>query len=139
MSAAEHSLVVSTRSENVARCRAFVRDAALGLGASSNVVDRLQLTVSELATNAMEHGPEGDIEVCVTHTADDIALTVVSRALALDGPTLADVKGWRMASPGEITGRGLAIARAVMSDVQVDERDGYIAITCRCPRISLES
>jgi len=88
--------------------------------AGPDVVDDLQLIVSELFTNALEHGTAGTVRVEVRSDHDSAGVTVHSH-----GPTpeVGAANGWHVADPSAPRGRGLGIVRRLADDLIV-ERDG---------------
>jgi len=88
---------------SAARARRFVT-GTVGGQVTSEVADAACLVVSELVTNAVRHA-EGDVEVVLTLTDDDVRV-VVSDA----GP---GVPVARVPQPDEESGRGLEIVDAV--------------------------
>lgn len=112
----------------VAFARRFVR-GVLADGVGADVLGDLQLIVSELFSNAVEHGDNTTVRVGVTQSDDFAAVSVRS-----DGSShgVRPPDDWRVPDPEAITGRGLGIVREIADDVTV-ERDGdIVTITARC-------
>ena len=112
------SITLEAATTQVAPARRFVR-RTVG-DADFSVVDDLQLIVSELFTNAVEHGSSEAIEVVVTQRPDCVSVTVDSR-----GPTpdVGPATDWHVAGAEALSGRGLGIVRELADDLVV-ERDG---------------
>lgn len=85
-----------------------------------------QLITSEMVTNAIEHGVGGPVIVVVSRREHFVALTVESVGPA---PGVGAVDEWKLAAADEITGRGLAIVRAIADDVEVIRSPGRLVIT----------
>jgi anti-sigma regulatory factor (Ser/Thr protein kinase) len=99
---------------DVAVARRFVREALADVDPAISA--DLQLAVSELMTNAIEHaaGPHVTVEVAID--VGEVVLTVTSHG---SGP-LAPVTTWEPARPEASAGRGLAIVRSVATNVTVE-------------------
>lgn len=112
------AITLEAAATQVAPARRFVRRTVEG--ADPSVVDDLQLIVSELFTNAVEHGASDVIEVVVSQGPDRVSVTVDSR-----GPTpgVGPAADWRVADRDALSGRGLGIVRELADDLVV-ERDG---------------
>jgi anti-sigma regulatory factor (Ser/Thr protein kinase) len=99
---------------SVPAARRFATGALRGL--SADLVEAVELMVSELATNCVRH-TSGEFEITIEQTPREI------RVEALD-----DGRGRpRLRSPGpaEPHGRGLLIVNALSSDWGVDVRDQH--------------
>lgn len=112
------SITLEATAAHVAHARRFVRRSVEH--ADPSVVDDLQLIVSELFTNAVEHGAADAVDVVVTQRPDRVSVTVDSR-----GPTpgVGPATDWRVADAEALSGRGLGIVRQLADDLMV-ERDG---------------
>lgn len=109
--------------------RVFVAEQLHQNGAPPATLADLQLVVSELVANAVQHGAS-DVVVQVD-SADDawLQLTVVGgTGLPAD---LADPARWRIADPNDAAGRGLGIVRALVDEVVVDTIDEQLVVRCR--------
>ena len=93
---------------------------------SSEVSSDAQLIVSELVTNAVEHGLGGPVIVALDLRDNDVTITVESVGPA---PGVGSVDEWEIADPSDITGRGLGIVRAVADFVDVMRSPGRLVIT----------
>jgi len=113
------TIILDADSSQIAPARAFVRGVLADV-AGPDVVDDLQLIVSELFTNALEHGTAGTVRVEVRSDHDSAGVTVHSH-----GPTpeVGAANGWHVADPSAPRGRGLGIVRQLADDLIV-ERDG---------------
>ena len=112
------SITLEASATHVAHARRFVRRAVDDIDQS--VVDDLQLIVSELFTNAIEHGSSDAVEVAVTQRPDHVSVAIDS-----SGPTpgVGPATEWRVADAEALSGRGLGIVRHLADDLVV-ERDG---------------
>lgn len=117
-------LTVAADVSNLARLRQHVACAVGESGASDDVIEELQLVVSELATNAM-HCHDGD-DLTVVIRGDEFGWTLdVSNAdglIELHEPVLPD--------PTELSGRGLFLVDAIMDRVHIVDIDGCAYIRC---------
>lgn len=112
--------------------RSFVCDALRGARARSDVIADLQLVVSELAANAIEHGVGEQVTVEVDWT--DARWWQVTVSSTIDAGRLGAVRDWTMADVGAGSGRGLGIVRRLVDDVWVDRRGDHVAVRCRVRR-----
>ncbi|TDT18680.1 anti-sigma regulatory factor (Ser/Thr protein kinase) [Ilumatobacter fluminis] len=112
------SITLEAAASQVAHARRFVRRSVEDVDPA--VVDDLQLIVSELFTNAVEHGASDTVEVVVAQRPDRVSVTVDSR-----GPTpgVGPATDWQVADADALNGRGLGIVRELADDLVV-ERDG---------------
>lgn len=115
--------------------RIFIDDVSHHIVNDNPIKSDLALCVSELVTNAVEHGLDqpGEpglthpVTVTVTVAPDSIVLTVASMrsASAIAHPTT-----WTGPSPATRRGRGLAIVRALSDTVTVDVDDVTVTVCC---------
>lgn len=112
------AITLEAAASQVAHARRFVRRTVEDVDPA--VVDDLQLIVSELFTNAVEHGASDTVEVVVAQRPDRVSVTVDSR-----GPTpgVGPATDWQVADADALNGRGLGIVRELADDLVV-ERDG---------------
>jgi serine/threonine-protein kinase RsbW len=86
-------------------------------------VTPILLAVQEACVNAVRHGHGGDVRIPVELSLetfpDHLVLLVADRGpgFRLPGPE-------RLSDPSRENGRGLAIIRAVMDEVEVERQDG---------------
>ena len=120
----ERQLTVDADVANLARLREYIASAARDNGASDDIVEQLQLVVSELATNAVQYNDADTLTVSVD--CDDTGWIVdVSNAEGLrdlHAPTLPD--------PSALSGRGLFLVGAVMDRVELVDVDGRLHVRC---------
>lgn len=112
----------------LARARRRVANAAASiLGADS--VDDVSLVVSELVTNALEHG-DGDAVVSYGTIVDGDGrrdgFVVATESISSSPPRRCPPP----VPPDRVTGRGLNIVHALADDVRVDHSDGIVNVTC---------
>lgn len=97
---------------------------AAATGASDDIVDQLQLVVSELATNAMQYNESDTLTVNVTGDAASWTIDV-SNADDLTGLSAPSLP-----APSALSGRGLYLVDAVMDRVELVDVDGRLHIRC---------
>ncbi len=120
------TVVLEPDMSNVGAARRFVRSALEGI--PSEVAADLTLATSELVTNAIEHGsPEA---VFLTVRADGFYASVSVKSSG-ETARVPDVEDWRIASPDNLSGRGLGMVRKVVDLVDVVRSDNSIEITVR--------
>lgn len=89
-------------------------------GAQRDLIEDAELVLSELVTNALQHGdlePDDDLEVSWALTSGRLRLSV------LDGGTAGDLVA-QAAPDGALSGRGLAIVDCLCERWSVDHEDG---------------
>lgn len=122
----EVSLVVRvpTQESELRSIRNGVRSFLEDRGVSENVVSDIELAVSELATNVMQHSEADSVTVAMLRLPTGWQLDVHD---AEDAPSLDDVA----APPSEsITGRGLFIVQAIMDEVSIVKLGKSTIIRC---------
>ncbi len=85
-------LRVTADIDRMADVRAFVREAALDVGAPPTCIDDMIQAIDEAATNVVLHGyrgAPGDIDVTVDTDGGDLVVTVVDSAPTFDPTTVA--------------------------------------------------
>jgi len=119
------------QTSSIGAARLFVRQAAAQVvdlaGPESNLRGDLELAVSELVTNALEHGLEEPVTVIVVAEAG--AVTVSVRSVRTPSG-IADPSTWAGPLPTVRTGRGLAIVRSISDEVSVDADDETVTVHC---------
>lgn len=108
---------------------AEVRHAA----ARNSVVDNVGLIVSELVTNAIQHGDGSAIAVSIDHRSDTHLMVTVNSGVAANRPPL-DPANWMAAPHDQPSGRGLGIVRHLADDTELTLVAGRLGITCRLRR-----
>jgi len=119
------------QTSSIGAARLFVRQAAAQVvdlaGPESNLRGDLELAVSELVTNALEHGLEEPVTVIVVVAAGAVVVSVRS----VRTPSgIADPSTWAGPLPTVRTGRGLAIVRSISDEVSVDADDATVTVHC---------
>ncbi len=96
--------------------------------------ERVVLALSELATNAIQHGPGTPIRIEVHSEGSQIELRVRQQA---GSRTIPDPDFWRLPQDqSQVGGRGLAIVAAVSDAVEVRADDETVEIRARFFRCS---
>ncbi len=90
-------------------------------------LDDLALVVSELVTNAVEHGDGGDV-VLTVRTGSGGAEVEVSNAVAGGAPL---PRAGPFPGPDQAKGRGLAIARVLCRSLLIEEGDDHVTVRAR--------
>ena len=93
------------------------------------MVDDFELAVSELATNATQHGTGPDIAIELSATPTFFSVVVAADTRHAD--QIGDVGSWQIAPPEALSGRGLGIVAAVMDEVEFSGDDGRAVFRCR--------
>jgi len=120
----DRRLTVDADVANLGRLRQHVADAAHESGAGPDIIEQLQLVVSELATNAIQYNDADSLTVAVQ--GDGVSWTIeVSNADGLQGvdaPTLPDSSA--------LSGRGLFLVDNIMDRVELVEVEGRLHVRC---------
>lgn len=113
--------------ESIRDARLFVREQIAASSVGGERSSDMELAVSELVTNAIEHAHDDSITVAVeTHPVS----VTVSVSSSYSGSDLADPTTWSGPVPTMRSGRGLAIVRAVSDEVVVMASDDILTVTC---------
>lgn len=112
---------------HVVAARRFVR-RTLGDSVPAAVSRDLQLIMSELFTNAVQHGHGGRVKVTVQRSAGLAGVSVDSRGRA---PNVGPIVDWTVAEPPSVTGRGLGVVRELADEVTVERGDDHFVVTAR--------
>lgn len=122
---------------NLPEMRRFVADCLVVDGADRSVVHDLQLVVSELGANAVQHGDGNPVVVVIDNTDRAWWTICVSNSVPDDlrgGGLLSSRSPWPKPPPHAMSGRGLQIVRDLSDDVQIDEQGSAVTVTCRVRR-----
>lgn len=102
------------------RARATISDFYDGRLEPQRLADLL-LLVSELVTNAMEHGARGLVTLDVALTDDHVTVTVTSPG---EPSMVGAPSSWALPAPDHISGRGLALTARLSRSVNVFSGEG---------------
>lgn len=116
-------LEVPPNFSQVRAARRFVRNALAGT--PPGIVDDMQLVVSELVSNAIEHGAREGVGVELQVTRNDVLLTVESHGHVGHLPR---VEKWVLAPATEPSGRGLGIVRGLSDSVHVTREADSVTV-----------
>lgn len=94
--------------------------------ASPELVGDMQLIVSELVSNAIEHGASEQVTVEISVSSTKVMMSVESHGFAEQLPPL---ETWALAAADELSGRGLGIVRDLADTVQVVRENSSVTIT----------
>ncbi|QQS25067.1 MAG: ATP-binding protein [Actinomycetota bacterium] len=83
-----------------------------------------ELVVSELATNAVEHGQGDEVVVAVAYDGGELSIAVTA-----EGDGVAEPAEWNLAGPDALVGRGLGIVKALASAVEVARTGTQTTVT----------
>ena len=116
-------------STQLSQIRRFVRTWFEQFDVKSAAIDDFELAVSELATNAIQHGAGSTIDVQLA--VDRELLTAVVAADSEQIARIGRVETWQIAPPEAVNGRGLGIVAAVMDVVEFSSDAGRAVFRCR--------
>ena len=112
---------------HVAGARHWVRDQLTAAEVPAAVTRDMAIVTAELVTNALEHGCGEWIDVDLSVHGSSVGLAVTS-----DGKVdLGLPRHWTMPPPGAVSGRGLALIAALVSDVRWTARNGRLSVRVR--------
>jgi len=116
-------------SAQLSEIRGTVRSWFESHGMQRSMIDDFELAVSELATNATQHGAGPHIELELAATSTHFS-AVVAAETSHPG-RIGDVGSWQIAPPDALSGRGLGIVAAVMDVVEFSGDDGRAVFRCQ--------
>jgi anti-sigma regulatory factor (Ser/Thr protein kinase) len=116
-------------SRELSHIRRFVRTWFEQHDVAAAAVDDFELAISELATNAIQHGAGSTIDVRLAVHGD--VLTAVVAADSDHMARIGQVETWQIAPPEAVNGRGLGIVAAVMDVVEFSADAGQAVFRCR--------
>ena len=105
--------------------RSRIRQFVEGAGGGSDLAADLELVVSELATNVIEHTRSPTLTVSISRTSEDwmVAVSDVTDLGILDDVALPDQT--------QASGRGLFVVESIVDDIAIVEMGESYAIRCR--------
>lgn len=118
------------------RARSTIQHFYSGRLTAQRLADLL-LLVSELVTNAIEHGARGLVTLDVSLAENHVTVTVTSPG---EVRMVGAPSSWKLPSADQVTGRGLALTARLSSTVNVLSGDGlggapgWIAISAELDR-----
>lgn len=112
--------------EELRTLRRAVRGYVESAGGDAATADDLELVVSELATNVIEHTTSPTISITIERTPDEWLIDVGD---AGDQLVLSAVP--ELPAPSEQAGRGLFVARSLVDDLEIIESATSRTIRCR--------
>lgn len=111
----EVEVCLPREAETVRLVRGVVADALTKFGVGQECIGDIQLALSEACNNVVDHATvEDEYEVRVELVDQTCAVFVRNRGAGFDTSALAGV----MPDPSSARGRGVAIMRALMDDVE---------------------
>jgi anti-sigma regulatory factor (Ser/Thr protein kinase) len=119
----------SRDTSQLADVRRFVRSWFEQHDVSPTVVDDFELAVSELATNATQHGAGASIDIVLA--VDEQSISAVVAADSDQAGRIGSVDSWHIAPASAVNGRGLGIVAAVMDVVEFSGDAGRAVFRCR--------
>jgi serine/threonine-protein kinase RsbW len=114
---------IPARAEWVAVARLGVAMVASRLPFTVEEVEDIRLAIAESCTNAIQHGPDGAIEIVCDAHLDRLVVTVRDRGT---GPRLGSVEEDRITEHGRTEELGVFLIRSLMDhvDYTADPRTG---------------
>ncbi len=118
------TLTLAPRTDSIAAARRLVTSFLRSHAPSGIDVASAELVVSELATNAVEHGQGGEVVVAVAYDGGELSIAVTA-----EGDGVAEPTEWNLAGPDALVGRGLGIVKALASAVEVGRTSTHTTVT----------
>lgn len=120
----DRRLTVGADVANLGRLRQHVASAAHDTGATDDIIEQLELVVSELATNAIQYNDADTLTVSVHGDGQSWTIDVSNAGglVDVDSPTLPDSSA--------LSGRGLFLVDSVMDRVELVDLDGRLHVRC---------
>ncbi len=119
----------SRDTSQLADVRRFVRSWFEQHQVPPAVIDDFELAISELATNATQHGAGASIDIVLA--VDEQSISAVVAADSEHVAQIGSVESWHVAPASSLNGRGLGIVAAVMDVVEFSSDDGQAVFRCR--------
>ncbi|MET0662629.1 MAG: ATP-binding protein [Ilumatobacteraceae bacterium] len=117
-------LRTSADTAQLSEIRRRVRSYVAGAGGGDDIADDLELVVSELATNVIEHTSSPTLTIRVEKTLDAWILDVA------DVDDLSILDHVELPDRSEVTGRGLFVVASLVDDVRIVDDGGRNAVRC---------
>lgn len=114
MSSMVHHAVFPSLPASPRRAREFVRERLAGTSCSDQAVRTLELVVSELVANAVEHGSGDDIVVDLGFDNGEGAVTLAVRSCTADVDAGFPSGPFAVPTAEQRSGRGLAMVRSLV-------------------------
>ena len=123
-SGVEHQLTIPSDIALLASLRGRVAALLRDADADDSVIADVELAVSELATNVMQHSAASTVTVVLRHEPGRWVIDVddADGVDVVDAATLPDHDA--------LTGRGLLIVHAVMDEVELVDEGGHRFLRC---------
>lgn len=123
------SVRVDADHESISRARREIARWAAEVGADRDALADVELVVTELAANVVDHTTSSWVGIDV-ELAGDVAVLTVSGGCPADG--IPPVERWGLV-PGRGRGHGLRIVRALCTTVEVTGDRLVSAVRCGVP------
>ncbi|WP_280183524.1 ATP-binding protein [Nocardia cyriacigeorgica] len=110
--------------EGLRTVRQVLRDWLPTAGLSPDKIDDVVLAVTEVCTNAIEHGYRdhvGTVSVEASHTGSSIRIVVIDHGC------------WQPPQPSGLRGRGLSLVRALIPEVELETGSAGTSVELRMP------
>jgi serine/threonine-protein kinase RsbW len=122
-----HRVVVDATAVELAGLRRWASAILEGFGASASAIGDVELAVSELATNVIQHAHSSTITVTIERREDSVVLEVDDA----DGLPDIDIDDPSLPPASARIGRGLFVVDSVMDSVALVTTGGSRTIRCR--------
>jgi anti-sigma regulatory factor (Ser/Thr protein kinase) len=113
---------------SIAVARRHAVEQARTAGLDGELVDRIELVVSELASNAVQASPGRPYQVEARMDGDGFVVSVTNRSSGADIPAH---EAWVPAEPLASRGRGLGIVDHLSAEMSIDVGYSSVRVTAR--------
>jgi anti-sigma regulatory factor (Ser/Thr protein kinase) len=125
-------VVFAADGDSVRAARSFVVSALTDGQVAADGVATCRLIVSELVSNAIQHG-KGPVSVSLD-LSDPAWLQLEVTCRGALPVALGDPSQWTIAPADGVSGRGLGIVRSLADEVTATTRGDELSVTCRLRR-----
>ncbi|MFH2029953.1 MAG: ATP-binding protein [Bacteroidota bacterium] len=115
-------LKVSSKTENLAAIREFVRDASVQAGLNSKNTDKIVLAVDEACSNIIKHAyaysANGKLEIKVKSEKEKISITIVDHGSQFDPSLIPEPNLKQIQEERRGGGLGMFLMKKLMDEVK---------------------
>jgi serine/threonine-protein kinase RsbW len=118
----EKKLQVKSRTENLAKIRAFIQDYASPAGFNQEEIDNMMLAVDEACTNIIKHAyksfPDGEIVIRIKYENSKLNIAIVDYGKAFQPESIPEPDIQEYYRQHKVGGLGMFLMKTLMDDVK---------------------
>lgn len=118
----EKELQVKSRTDNLAKIRAFIQDYASPAGFNREEIDNIMLAVDEACTNIIKHAyesyPDGEIIIKIKYENRKLRITIVDYGKAFHPESVPEPDIQEYYRQHKVGGLGMYLMKTLMDDVK---------------------